>query len=149
MESANSLSTCMVSSINLPRFLASTNTDCSPGLHPEEAVQYLTSCLLDHSSSSKPVYAICGTGHHSKNGKDKVGKAVRQHLNEWRYAFREFSVPGDRNNVGGILGIDPSSYDRDAAKRAQEEGGPGSVDSGVFLNSSAEDTKLRILRREE
>jgi hypothetical protein len=88
MESANSLSTCMVSSINLPHFLDSTSTDCSPGLHPEEAVQYLTSCLLDHSSSSKPVYAICGTGHHSKNGKDKVGKAVRQHLNEWRYAFR-------------------------------------------------------------
>jgi hypothetical protein len=113
-----------------------TNTDSSAGLHPEEAVQYLTSCLLDHSSSSKPVYAICGTGHHSKNGKDKVGKAVRQFLNEWRYAFREFSVPGDRNNVGGILGIDPSTYDRDAAKRMQEEGGPGSVaDSGVFVTN--------------
>ncbi|KAI5273257.1 hypothetical protein E4T47_03402 [Aureobasidium subglaciale] len=120
------------------------------GLHPEEAVQYLTSCLLDHSSSSRPIYAICGTGHHSKNGKDKVGKAVRQFLNEWRYAFREFSVPGDRNNVGGILGIDPSSYDRECAKKTQE-GGPGSeADSGVgFLSSSAEDTKVRILRREE
>ncbi|THX62040.1 hypothetical protein D6D06_00196 [Aureobasidium pullulans] len=120
------------------------------GLHPEEAVQYLTSCLLDHSSSSRPIYAICGTGHHSKNGKDKVGKAVRQFLNEWRYAFREFSVPGDRNNVGGILGIDPSSYDKECAKRMQE-GGPGSeADSGVgFLSSSAEDTKVRILRREE
>jgi hypothetical protein len=150
MESANSLSTCMVSSINLPHFLDSTSTDCSPGLHPEEAVQYLTSCLLDHSSSSKPVYAICGTGHHSKNGKDKVGKAVRQHLNEWRYAFREFSVPGDRNNVGGILGVDPSSFDRDAAKRMQEAGPSSEADSGVgFLSSSAEDTKLRILRREE
>ncbi|KAG9948999.1 hypothetical protein KCU85_g4619, partial [Aureobasidium melanogenum] len=120
------------------------------GLHPEEAVQYLTSCLLDHSSSSKPVYAICGTGHHSKNGKDKVGKAVRQFLNEWRYAFREFSVPGDRNNVGGILGIDPSSYDKDAAKKMQEAGPVSEADSGVgFLSSSAEDTKVRILRREE
>ncbi|KAG9573689.1 hypothetical protein KCU97_g14971, partial [Aureobasidium melanogenum] len=120
------------------------------GLHPEEAVQYLTSCLLDHSSSSKPVYAICGTGHHSKNGKDKVGKAVRQFLNEWRYAFREFSVPGDRNNVGGILGIDPSSYDKDAAKKMQEAGPISEADSGVgFLSSSAEDTKVRILRREE
>ena len=118
------------------------------GLHPEEAVGYLTSCLLDHSSSSRPVYAICGTGHHSKNGKDKVGKAVRSFLNEWRFAFREFSVPGDRNNVGGILGIDASSYDRDCAKRIQE-GGPGSeADSGVFLSSSA-DTKIRVLRREE
>ncbi|KAH0015444.1 hypothetical protein KCU72_g14034, partial [Aureobasidium melanogenum] len=120
------------------------------GLHPEEAVQYLTSCLLDHSSSSKPVYAICGTGHHSKNGKDKVGKAVRQFLNEWRYAFREFSVPGDRNNVGGILGIDPSSYDKDCAKKMQEAGPISEADSGVgFLSSSAEDTKVRILRREE
>ncbi|CAD0091573.1 unnamed protein product [Aureobasidium mustum] len=120
------------------------------GLHPEEAVQYLTSCLLDHSSSNKPVYAICGTGHHSKNGKDKVGKAVRQFLNEWHYAFREFSVPGDRNNVGGILGIDPSSYDRDCAKKMQEAGPISEADSGVgFLSSSAEDTKVRILRREE
>ncbi|KAH0009429.1 hypothetical protein KCU78_g10734, partial [Aureobasidium melanogenum] len=120
------------------------------GLHPEEAVQYLTSCLIDHSSSSKPVYAICGTGHHSKNGKDKVGKAVRQFLNEWRYAFREFSVPGDRNNVGGILGIDPSSYDKDCAKKMQEAGPISEADSGVgFLSSSAEDTKVRILRREE
>ncbi|KAH0349786.1 hypothetical protein KCU83_g5234, partial [Aureobasidium melanogenum] len=120
------------------------------GLHPEEAVQYLTSCLLDHSSSSKPVYAICGTGHHSKNGKDKVGKAVRQFLNEWRYAFREFSVPGDRNNVGGILGIDPSSYDKDCAKKMQEAGPISEADSGVgFLSSSAKDTKVRILRREE
>jgi hypothetical protein len=137
----------MVSSITLTLVLDVTNTDSSAGLHPEEAVQYLTSCLLDHSSSSKPVYAICGTGHHSKNGKDKVGKAVRQFLNEWRYAFREFSVPGDRNNVGGILGIDPSSYDRDCAKRMQEEG-PASVDSGVFLSNSA-DTKVKLLRREE
>lgn len=113
------------------------------GLHPEEAVQYLTSCLIDHSSSSRPIYAICGTGHHSKSGKDKVGKAVRQFLNEWRYAFREFSVPGDRNNVGGILGIDPSSYDKDYAKKAQSE-----TDSGVgFLSSSAESTKV-ILKRE-
>jgi hypothetical protein len=150
MESANSSSTCMVGSVNQSHDFHITNTDCSPGLHPEEAVQYLTSCLLDHSSSSKPVYAICGTGHHSKNGKDKVGKAVRQHLNEWRYAFREFSVPGDRNNVGGILGVDPSSFDRDAAKRMQEAGPSSEADSGVgFLSSSAEDTKLRILRREE
>lgn len=78
------------------------------GLHPDEAVQYLSDCLREQKSSSRPVYAICGTGHHSKNGKDKVGKAIRQFLNEWRYAFREFSVPGDRNNVGGILGIDVS-----------------------------------------
>ncbi|KAL9602166.1 MAG: hypothetical protein Q9219_002030 [cf. Caloplaca sp. 3 TL-2023] len=80
------------------------------GLHPEEAIEYLEQTLLEHQKSSKPVYAITGTGHHSKNGKDKVGKALRAWLNEWKYAFAEFSVPGD--NLGGILGIDPASFDK-------------------------------------
>jgi DNA-nicking Smr family endonuclease len=94
------------------------------GLHPEEAVEYLERVLLDNGKDSKPVYAITGTGHHSKSGKDKVGKAIRNFLNEWRYAYREFSVPGDRNNMGGILGIDPRSWDKRLAKegaREQEE----------------------------
>ena len=86
------------------------------GLHPEEAVEYLEKVLVEHASSVKPVYAITGTGHHSKNGKDKVGKAIRGFLNEWRYAYREFSVPGDRNNVGGILGIDARSYDKSLSR---------------------------------
>jgi hypothetical protein len=80
------------------------------GLHPEEAVEYLEHALIEHQISSRPIYAITGTGHHSKNGKDKVGKAIRGFLSEWRYAFREFSVPGD--NLGGILGIDPKSFDK-------------------------------------
>lgn len=115
------------------------------GLHPEEAVSYLTECLLEHSNSSRPIYAICGTGHHSKNGKDKVGKAVRVFLNDWSYVFREFSVPGDRGNIGGILGIDPSSYDRDLVKKTISE------DSGVGLASLgvAEDTKIRIMSEED
>lgn len=79
------------------------------GLHPEEATEYLEQALIEHQGS-KPVYAITGTGHHSKNGKDKVNKAIRSFLNDWRYAFREFSVAGD--NLGGILGINPSSYDK-------------------------------------
>lgn len=105
----------------------------------------MTECLLEHASSSRPVYAICGTGHHSKNGKDKVGKAVRVFLNDWRYAFREFSVPGDRNNVGGILGIDPTSYDRDLANKTISE------DSAIGLTSlgAAEDSKIRILTEED
>ncbi|KAJ9648560.1 hypothetical protein H2199_001415 [Coniosporium tulheliwenetii] len=96
------------------------------GLHPEEAVSYLEAKLLAHSSSPAPVYAITGTGHHSKNGKDKVGKAVRAFLTEWRYSFREFSVPGDRGNVGGILGIDPSSWDRSLGERRS-----GTADGGA------------------
>ncbi|KAI4229238.1 MAG: hypothetical protein LQ349_006411 [Xanthoria aureola] len=80
------------------------------GLHPDEAVEYLEQVLVEHQKSSRPVYAITGTGHHSKGGKDKVGKAVRGWLSEWKYASAEFSVAGD--NLGGILGIDPSSFDK-------------------------------------
>lgn len=86
------------------------------GLHPEEAVEYLEGVLMENISESRPIYAITGTGHHSKNGKDKVGKAVRNFLNEWRYAYREFSVPGDRNSTGGILGIDARSWDRSLSR---------------------------------
>ncbi|KAK5663452.1 hypothetical protein OQA88_3881 [Cercophora sp. LCS_1] len=86
------------------------------GLHPDEAVEYLEGILMENSTESRPIYAITGTGHHSKNGKDKVGKALRAFLNEWRYAYREFSVPGDRNSMGGILGIDARSWDRSLSK---------------------------------
>ncbi|KAK4111814.1 hypothetical protein N656DRAFT_789993 [Canariomyces notabilis] len=86
------------------------------GLHPEEAVEYLEGILMENVNESRPIYAITGTGHHSKNGKDKVGKAVRNFLNEWRYAYREFSVPGDRNSTGGILGIDARSWDRSLSR---------------------------------
>jgi len=89
------------------------------GLHPEEAVEYLEHALTEHEKPIKPVYAITGTGHHSKNGKDKVGKAIRIFLSEWKYEFREFSVPGD--NFGGILGIDPKSYDKNML--AKKKGG--------------------------
>lgn len=86
------------------------------GLHPEEAVEYLEKVLLENQKETRPVYAITGTGHHSKNGKDKVGKAIRNFLSAWSYSFREFSVPGDRNNVGGILGIDARSFDKSLAR---------------------------------
>ncbi|KAG5924368.1 hypothetical protein E4U53_003434 [Claviceps sorghi] len=96
------------------------------GLHPEEAVEYLEKMLMDNSKESRPIYAITGTGHHSKNGKDKVGRAIRNFLNEWRYAFREFSVPGDRNSMGGILGIDARSWDKSLTRGA----GAGTYGSG-------------------
>ncbi|KAI7295204.1 hypothetical protein KC315_g19000, partial [Hortaea werneckii] len=118
------------------------------GLHPEEAVSYLSSCLLDQKASPHPVYAICGTGHHSKNGKDKVGKAIRTFLNEWRYAFREFSVPGDRNNVGGILGIDPKSFDREAGPGKRDDSGVevGAEQGGVA--AAAQSSKVMLVRED-
>ena len=98
------------------------------GLHPDEAVEYLEQALFDQQNSNRPVYAITGTGHHSKNGKDKVGKAIRSWLGEWKYAYREFSVGGD--GMGGILGIDPKVFDRSLVKdekapedEAEEVGG--------------------------
>ncbi|KAK5113114.1 hypothetical protein LTR62_003693 [Meristemomyces frigidus] len=116
------------------------------GLHPEEAVSYLSECLAEQIRSTRPVYAICGTGHRSKNGKDKVGKAIRTFLNEWRYAFREFSVPGDRNNVGGILGIDAGSFDKgiEGGGFGVAGVGGGGRDSGVDVR----DTKVLVARED-
>lgn len=116
------------------------------GLHTEEAVEYLERVLLENERESRPIYAITGTGHHSKNGKDKVGKAVRNFLNEWRYAFREFSVPGDRNNMGGILGIDARSYDKSISKEKKQEG----KDEVDILSQGVEigDGKVKLLVRD-
>ncbi|KAL2262810.1 hypothetical protein VTK26DRAFT_9392 [Humicola hyalothermophila] len=122
------------------------------GLHPEEAVEYLEGVLMENVSESRPIYAITGTGHHSKNGKDKVGKAVRAFLNEWRYAYREFSVPGDRNSTGGILGIDARSWDRSLSRDGatltkKDEGNKEEVD---ILSQGVEigDGKVKLLVRD-
>ncbi|RYC58547.1 hypothetical protein CHU98_g7653 [Xylaria longipes] len=119
------------------------------GLHPEEAVEYLERVLLDNSKESKPVYAITGTGHHSKNGKDKVGKAIRNFLNEWRYAYREFSVPGDRNSMGGILGIDARSWDKSLAREESKEEVEAKEEVDI-LSQGVEigDGKVRLLVRD-
>ncbi|KAH7023350.1 hypothetical protein EDB80DRAFT_38252 [Ilyonectria destructans] len=124
------------------------------GLHPEEAVEYLEKVLMENSKESRAIYAITGSGHHSKNGKDKVGRAIRNFLNEWRYAYREFSVPGDRNNMGGILGIDARSWDKSLARESgadedkeEEEEKEEEVD---ILSQGVEigDGKVRLLVRD-
>ncbi|KAK3941571.1 Polyadenylate-binding protein-interacting protein 7 [Diplogelasinospora grovesii] len=121
------------------------------GLHPDEAVEYLEGILMENSNESRPIYAITGTGHHSKNGKDKVGKALRSFLNEWRYAYREFSVPGDRNSMGGILGIDARSWDkslsRDGSTLTKKDDGKEEVDilsQGVEIGEG----KVKLLVRD-
>jgi Smr domain len=118
------------------------------GLHPEEAVEYLERVLLEHAHSIKPIYAITGTGHHSKNGKDKVGKAIRNFLNEWRYAYREFSVPGDRNNVGGILGIDPRSWDKTLAREGMPPTEATEPEDILSQGHEIGDGKVRLLVRD-
>ena len=117
------------------------------GLHPEEAIEYLEKILLKHAREGRRVvYAITGTGHHSKNGKDKIGKAVKAWLNEWKYLFREFSVPGERGGyVGGILGIDPTSYDKSLAKSLEEDvNGKAEADAPVLTMG-----KIQLLKRED
>lgn len=115
------------------------------GLHPEEAVDYLEKILLENSSDERPVYAITGTGHHSKNGKDKVGRAIRNFLGEWKYAYREFSVPGDKNNMGGILGIDARSWDKSLSREHDQAAKGGDIlDQGVEIG----DGKVKLLVRD-
>ena len=107
------------------------------GLHPEEAIEYIDGILATHGRQAvtRPridhiynddniIYAITGTGHHSKNGKDKVGKAVRNWLTDTGYVFREFSVPGERGGyMGGVLGIDAASRSNsDGTKRGVVDG---------------------------
>lgn len=119
------------------------------GLHPEEAIEYLEKILLKHAREGRRVlYAITGTGHHSKNGKDKIGKAVKTWLNEWRYLFREFSVPGERGGyVGGILGIDPTSYDKSLVKSLEEEADEKTDGDGSRGNQPT--GKVQLLKRED
>ncbi|KAJ5086768.1 hypothetical protein NUU61_008075 [Penicillium alfredii] len=118
------------------------------GLHPEEAIEYLEKILLKHAREGlRVVYAITGTGHHSKNGKDKIGKAVKAWLNEWRYLFREFSVPGERGGyVGGILGIDPTSYDKSLAHSIANEISGADADGEPPALAMG---KIQLLKRED
>ena len=110
------------------------------GLHPEEAIDYLEKVLLSLSRSNEKIcYAITGTGHHSKGGKDKVGKSVRGWLTDCGYVFREFSVPGERGGyIGGVLGIDVTS-----ARPHGPEGG------AELPATTAMGGKIQVLKREE
>ena len=119
------------------------------GLHPEEAVDYLENVLVSHARLGRRiVYAITGTGHHSKNGKDKVGKAVRNWLNELDYTFREFSVPGERGGyVGGVLGIEATSGSKRSAVAAAVTA--ESMDEGAGGPVAPIGGKIQVLKREE
>ena len=124
------------------------------GLHPSEAVSYLDTALKNQRSASKVhrernsiLYAIVGTGHHSKGGRDKVGKAIRSYLNDARYAFREFSVAGSASSggSGGILGIDASSGGKGREGKIVDDDGQERIEDPM----PPEHGKIRILKAED
>jgi hypothetical protein len=119
------------------------------GLHPEEAIEYLENILLAQCRRGRRIiYAITGTGHHSKNGKDKVGKGVRTWLTEWGYTFREFSVPGERGGyIGGVLGIDITSHRRQPVSAESSKGEEET--SPVPTIATSVGGKIQVLKREE
>ena len=69
------------------------------GLHPEEAVEYLEKVLMENNKESRPIFAITGSGHHSKNGKDKVAERFVTFSTSGGMRTGEFSVPGDRGTT--------------------------------------------------
>ncbi|KAK5096139.1 hypothetical protein LTS08_007745 [Lithohypha guttulata] len=121
------------------------------GLHPEEAIEYLEDILSTHEKRGRRIiYAITGTGHHSKNGKDKVGKGVRGWLNEWGYTFREFSVPGERGGyIGGVLGIDITSHGPRRQMQGLDEEDRGALNTMATTTSTGGSTKIQLLKKEE
>jgi hypothetical protein len=104
-----------------------------------QAIEYLENVLISHSKKGPPIiYAITGTGHHSKNGKDRVGKGVRSWLQECGYTFREFSISGERSGyMGGVLGIDVTSHRHQALEVKEQQ--PVARVGG----------KVQVLKREE
>jgi hypothetical protein len=112
------------------------------GLHAEEAVDYLSKILRahEHANPMRPIYAITGTGHHSRNGRDKIGKAVKAFLGEWRYVYREFATPGDRG-MGGVVGIDPTSWDRSLDR----ENMPA---TGSSISLAGQSTKVMLMKKD-
>ena len=58
-------------------------------------------------------------------------------------------MPGDRNNVGGILGILPSSWDRNLGTPGAGKGDTDEKADGVTGTPGGESTKIRIMKRGE
>ncbi|KAF3491802.1 CCCH zinc finger and SMR domain-containing protein [Arthroderma uncinatum] len=101
------------------------------GLVPTEAIAYLDNILKESAQlRDHYLYVITGSGHHSKNGKDKVGKAVKGWLTEHHYVFRDFSVPGERGGfVAFVIGINP------AATTASGRNSPSPATTSKALNT--------------
>lgn len=85
------------------------------GMELEESIERLEDALLQIESEEKdtprPVYAICGIGHHyvrKSATENKLSLRVKQYLDKWGYEYDEFKTKDDR--YGRIIGIDPWSH---------------------------------------
>ncbi|KAA8903999.1 hypothetical protein TRICI_005604 [Trichomonascus ciferrii] len=85
------------------------------GMELEESIEKLEEALLqiesEEKDSPRPVYAICGIGHHyvrKSSTENKLSIRVKQYLDKWGYEYDEFKTKDDR--YGRIIGIDPWSH---------------------------------------
>lgn len=132
------------------------------GFHPGEAIQHLEKTLSEQASFNRRLlYAVAGSVHQSKSGKDKVAKVIKGWLNQSHYVFREFNAPGERGGYIGILGIDPTSRERNLASMSSnsekntETGNSTAANSDE--NSAATSTtgptltmgKIQLLKRDD
>ena len=112
------------------------------GLLPSEGIEYLDNILKENAQLNRTlIYVITGSGHHSKNGKDKTGKAVKGWLTQCRYVFREFSVPGERGGfVAFVLGIDPTSSQRNSSPSKPSNGQKDNAEKNKTTFEIADET---------
>lgn len=85
------------------------------GMELEESIERLEEVLKQIESEEKklprPVYSICGIGHHhSRNSasEDKLSKKVKEYLDKKGYEWKEFKTKEYR--YGKFIGIDPWSH---------------------------------------
>lgn len=85
------------------------------GMELEESIEKLEESILqiesDEKDTPRPVYAICGLGHHyarKSATENKLSIRVKQYLDKWGYEYDEFKTKDDR--YGRIIGIDPWSH---------------------------------------
>lgn len=84
------------------------------GIYIDDSLDLLEEVLQEteeaERSHPRPVYAICGRGHHIliKNDEDKLTKAVKKTLDDLGYEWKEFYTP--ETKFGKVIGIDPWSH---------------------------------------
>ncbi|KAK2747327.1 hypothetical protein FQN57_002225 [Myotisia sp. PD_48] len=113
------------------------------GLVPTEAIAYLENILKENIRFDHHIlYTITGSGHHSKNGKDKVGRAVKSWLTENSYTFRDFTVPGERAGfVAFVIGIDSATLSDSKNMSSSSNANNGQTHTEAMNNKTIDDKR--------